>query len=108
MEAYDRLATEIELVGIKKSNMFGMPVLKLGRKPICGPREDGMIFKLEPGSEMYQFALSLNGSHVFQPTSKNGRTVTMKNWIVVQFGHERHYLKLAAASIEMVEKELLR
>jgi len=106
MEAYDRLATELENVGIKKSNMFGMPVLKLGKKPICGLWEDGINFKLMPGSEAYDFALSLEGSHMFKPVMKNGRVMKMKNWIIVPFRHEEHYMKLASASIKMVVKEL--
>lgn len=106
MEAYEHLASELEHIGIKKSNMFGMPVLKLGKKPICGWWEDGVNFKLEPGSDVYTFALSLEGAHMFQPVMKNGRVMKMKNWIIVPFIHEEHYMKLAAASIEKVEQEL--
>ncbi len=108
MEAYERLAIELEKIGIKKSSMFGMPVLKLGKKPICGWWEVGVNFKLEPDTEIYQFALSLEGSHMFQPVMKNGRVMNMKNWIIVPFKHESHYLKFAAASIEKVEKETSR
>ncbi len=97
---------ELEKVGIKKSSMFGMPVLKLGKKPICGWWEDGVNFKLVPGSDVYQFALGLSGAHMFQPVMKNGRVMNMKNWIIVPFAHEEHYTKLAAASIQMVESEL--
>lgn len=85
MESYENLAVELEKSGIKKSNMFGMPVLKLSKKPICGRWEDGVNFKLEPGSEIYQFALGLEGSHMFQPVMKNGRVMNMKNWIIVPF-----------------------
>lgn len=106
MESYERLAKELENAGIKKSNMFGMPVLKLGKKPICGWWEDGVNFKLDPESEIYQFALSLYGSHMFQPVMKNGRVMKMKNWIIVPFKNEEHYMELATASIKMVEKEL--
>ena len=105
MDAYERLAADLEEMGIKKSNMFGMPVLKLGKKPICGLWEDGVNFKLMPGSDTYEFALTLKGSHMFQPVMKNGRVMNMKNWIIVPFVHEAHYTKLAAASIEMVESE---
>lgn len=108
MDAYERLAVGLEKAGIKKSNMFGMPVLKLGKKPICGLWEDGVNFKLVPGSDIYQFALSLTGAHMFQPVMKNGRVMSMKNWIIVPFVHESHYMKLAAASIEMVETEIIK
>lgn len=106
MEAYEHLAAELEKVGIKKSNMFGMPVLKLGKKPICGWWLDGINFKLEPGSKIYQFALSLKGAHMFEPVMKNGRIMHMKNWIIVPVIHEEHFMTLAAASITLVEKEL--
>ncbi len=36
MEEFDRLAESLKDAGITKSNMFGMPVLKLGKKPIAG------------------------------------------------------------------------
>lgn len=106
MEAYERLALELEPEGIKKSSMFGMPVLKLGKKPICGWWEDGVNFKLQPGSEMYEFALALDGAHIFQPVMKNGRVMTMKNWIIVPGVHAKHYSKLAHASIEVVLTEI--
>jgi hypothetical protein len=43
---------------------------------------------------------------MFQPVMKTGRVMNMKNWIIVPFDHEEHYMKLATASIAMVEKEL--
>ncbi len=107
MEAYDRLAAELESAGIKKSSMFGMSALKLGKKPICGLWEDGVNFKLVPGSDIYERALALKGAHMFQPVMKNGRVMNMRNWVVVPFEHEGMYLELAAASVEMVQKELL-
>ncbi|HEX7259372.1 MAG TPA: hypothetical protein VF272_00380 [Candidatus Saccharimonadia bacterium] len=40
--SYERLAESVEELGITKSNMFGMPVLKLGRKPVAGLASDGI------------------------------------------------------------------
>lgn len=105
MKAYEDLADALEGSGIKRSNMFGMPVLKLGRKPICGLWEDGVNFKLRPGSVIYERALSLEGSHIFQPVMKNGRVMTMKNWIIVPAMHHAFYMDLALESIKMVESE---
>jgi hypothetical protein len=105
MNAYERLAQALEPAGIQASSMFGMPTLKLGKKPICGKWGDAVNFKLVPGSEPYKLALSLKDSAVFAPTMKNGRVMTMKNWIVVPFEHEEHFIELAEASINMVENE---
>lgn len=66
-EAFDKLAAELEKVGIKKSNMFGMPVLKLGKKPIAGLDKDGVNFKLKVESDQHKSALGLEGTHLFQP-----------------------------------------
>lgn len=105
MEAYEQLASDLKSAGIIKSSMFGMPVLKLGRKPICGWWEDGVNFKLKPDSDTYKLALSLEGSRIFQPVMKNGRVMTMKNWIVVPATHAEYYRQLAQASIEIVAAE---
>lgn len=89
-------------MGIKQSNMFGMPVLKLGRRPICGLESDGIMFKLPVDSPEMAKALSLNGAHIFTP-SMNGRTARMKQWVVVPFEHESQYYDLALRSIQFVE-----
>ena len=104
MNAYERLAKALEPLGIKASNMFGMPTLKLGKKPICGQWGEAINFRLVPGSEPYKLALGLKGSAVFAPVMKNGRVMKMKNWVVVPFEHEAHFLDLATASIQLVEK----
>lgn len=99
---YDELAEKLAPLGIKKSNMFGMPMLKLGRRPIGGLDEDGIMFKLPVDSDEMKQALSLKGAHVFTP-SMNGRTATMKQWVVVPFEHSAHYMDFATRSIEFVE-----
>jgi hypothetical protein len=105
-EYFDNLATSLESAGIKKSNMFGMPVLKLGNKPICGLDSEGINFKLlSDGAEMKD-ALSLDGAHLFQPTMKGKKGPIMKQWVVVPFKHSEKYLDLAYASIEFVESEM--
>ena len=58
-EAFDKLAEEFAEAGITKSNMFGMPVLKLGKKPIAGLVEDGVNFKLAYDSAPHKMALGL-------------------------------------------------
>lgn len=100
---FDQLAKELEDLGIAKSNMFGMPVLKLGRKPIAGLAGDGVNFKLPVDSSEYKLALSLPGAHLFQLEMKDRHGPVMKQWVVVPFAHKAHYPDLAAASIKFVE-----
>lgn len=100
--SYDQLAEKLVPLGVKKSNMFGMPVLKLGRRPIGGLDEDGVMFKLPVDSDEMKLALSLKGSHLFAP-SMNGNTTTMKQWVIVPFEHSAHYMEFATRSIQFVE-----
>lgn len=102
MKAYDKLAENLASLGIKQSNMFGMPVLKLGRRPIGGLDEDGIMFKLPVDSDEMKLALSLKGSHLFAPSMK-GRTAVMKQWVIVPFEHSAHYMEFATRSIQFVE-----
>ena len=97
------LTDSLASAGIKQSNMFGMPVLKLGRRPIAGLEPDGIMFKLPVDSPEMAKALSLNGAHVFTPTM-NGRTARMKQWAAVPFEYERLYLDFALRSIKFLEE----
>ncbi len=106
MNKYDKLAQNLAYLGIKKSNMFGMPVLKLGRRPIGGLAEDGVMFKLPVDSKEMKTALSLSGAHVFMP-SMNGRTAVMKQWVVVPVKHQAHYTAFALRSIKFLEDDSL-
>lgn len=108
MEAYENLALLLADAGITKSNMFGMPVLKLGKKPICGLASDGVNFKIDPTGSLYPQVLNLSGAHLFSPEMNSGKTMTMKNWVVVPFVHHDRYLDLAAESIRVVEAEVAK
>ena len=103
--AYDRLAGELESAGVKKSSMFGMPTLKLGRKPIGGLHEDGVMFKLPVDSAEMKKALSLPGAHIFAP-SMHGKVKVMKQWVVVPAEHAGHYGEFAAKSVEFVAHDV--
>lgn len=104
--SFDNLADQLAPSGIKKSNMFGMPVLKLDRKPVAGLDKDGVTFRLPADSEASKQALSLEGSHYFRPESKGKKGPLMKNWVVVPFAHEAKYIELIAESTKFVESEL--
>jgi hypothetical protein len=104
-EAYDTLAKDLEHAGIIKSHMFGMPVLKLGKKPIAGLVKDGVNFKLPVGSNEYVKALRLKGAHVFQPEMHGRRGPLMKQWIVVPPDNSAEYDEFAKASIQFVASQ---
>ena len=99
---YDELAEQLTHLGVKQSNMFGMPMLKLGRRPIGGLAEDGVMFKLPVDSDEMAAALALEGSHIFNPSMK-GRTAVMKQWVIIPFEHEVHYLDFATRLIQFLE-----
>lgn len=103
VDAYDSLAISLEEMGVKKSNMFGMPVLKLGRRPIGGLAEDDIMFKLPVDSPEMKLALSLDGAHVFAP-SMHGRTSVMKQWVIVPLEHHAHYMDFALRSYRFVSE----
>lgn len=106
MDEFDKLAESLEQAGIKKSNMFGMPVLKLGRKPIAGLVSDGINFKLPVDSKDMERALELSGAHLFQPEMNGKKGPLMKQWVVVPFSHKDVYANLSLASIKFVESEM--
>lgn len=105
-ETFDSLAESLKDAGIAKSNMFGMPVLKLGKKPIVGLVTDGVNFKLPADSVESKTALGLAGAHLFQPEMHGKKGPLMKQWVVVPFSHEARYMELAEASIQFVASEL--
>jgi len=102
---YNQLAKTLEPLGIKQSNMFGMPVLKLGRKPICGLVDEGINFKLPVDSPEMKQALLLDGAHLFQPEMHGKKGPVMKQWVVVPLEHQEYYDEFAKASIRFVESQ---
>lgn len=106
MHEFDKLAEKLKVAGITKSNMFGMPVLKLGKKPIAGLTDDGITFKLPAESDDSKSALALPGSHLFQPEMHGKKGPLMKQWVVVPFNHSEKYHELAAASVRFVDSEV--
>lgn len=80
---------------VRAGQMFGMPVFMRGRKAFGGPRKGALVFKLS--GEAHTKALSLKGSHLFDPGDR-GRP--MKQWVVVPMTHRKHYEELARAAAE--------
>jgi hypothetical protein len=85
---------------VTPSQMFGMPVLKIGRKAFCGEWHGDMVFKLDEGSPAHTTALQIPGAELFDP----GMGKPMKEWVVVPQDQSEQWPKLALDSLEYVEK----
>ena len=68
--------------GITKSQMMGMPCLKIGGKMFAGYWTDAMVLKLS--GEAHQKALALSGAKLFDPSDMNR---PMKEWVVIPYAH---------------------
>lgn len=104
-DTFDKLAESLKDVGITKSNMFVMPVLKLGKKPVAGLVADGINFKLPANSSEMAAALAMPGAHLFQPEMHGKKGPLMKQWVVVPFKSQTKYTDLITASIAFVDSE---
>lgn len=93
------LATENPDVTI--SQMFGMPVLKVGKSAFAGLAAEAMTFKLAAGSPEHTAALKLAGSKLFDPMG--GRP--MKEWVQVGDAESAHWPELARAALAYVESK---
>jgi hypothetical protein len=97
LKRYDALAEDLVARGAKKSQMFGMPVLKKGDKVFCGTFGDAMTFKLGSPEEAAA-AMKRKGVEAFEPMP--GRA--MKAWILVPLEHSRAWKKLAEQAFEQL------
>jgi hypothetical protein len=90
MQRYDAVAEDLVARGAKRSQMFGMPVLKKGEKVFCGTFGDAMTFKLGSEDEA-RAAMKRAGVEPFEPMA--GRA--MKAWVLVPIERWRLWAKLA-------------
>ena len=97
LERYDALAEDFVARGAKRSQMFGMPVLKKGDKVFCGTFGDAMTFKLGSPEEV-ESAMKRKGVEAFEPMK--GRA--MKAWVLVPLEHYRAWKKLAEQAFEQL------
>jgi hypothetical protein len=93
-DQYERVADAFVERGAKRSQMFGMPVLKIRDKVFAGTFGDAMTFKLAP-DEMAR-ALKLNGVEPFEPMP--GRA--MRGWVLVPLAHAKRWPDLAEKAWE--------
>lgn len=80
-----------------KSQMFGKPCFKIGKKAFVSFFNDCMVFKLT--EEMHAEALSLDGSELFDPS---GKKRPMKEWVQVPYDYKDEWLRFAQAAVEYV------
>lgn len=86
---FDRVAESFVERGAKRSQMFGMPVLKIRDKVFAGTYGDAMTFKL--AADDVAAALKLKGVEPFEPMP--GRA--MKGWVMVPLEHSKRWAGLA-------------
>lgn len=80
-----------------KSQMFGKPCFKVGKKAFVCFFQNEMVFKLT--GDAHTEALSWDGSQLFDPSGK-GRP--MKEWVQVPAAYKEQWAHLAKAAAEYV------
>jgi len=86
-----------EITEAIKSQMFGKPCYKIGKKAFTCFFKDCMVFKLN--GEYHQEALSFDGSELFDPS---GKQRPMKEWVQVPFDYKEKWELFAQKSAEYV------
>jgi hypothetical protein len=94
---YEHVANLLALrPGVSKSQMFGMPCIKVNGKAFASLNGETMVFKLS--GEERSLALGLVGSHLFEPMA--GRE--MKEWVQVPLEQGEAWQKLAENALAYV------
>ena len=93
---YDDIAAALAEDGALKSQMFGMPTMKVGGKAFAGLYDEAMVFKLT--GEAHKRALAMKGAHLFDPM--DGRP--MKEWVVVPASGAKEWQSLAKDALAYV------
>ena len=89
LERFEALAENFAARGAKRSQMFGMPVLKAGDKVFAGIYGEAITFTLGP--EDLAAARERAGVEPFEPMP--GRA--MKEWVLVPVSHAKLWAGLA-------------
>lgn len=89
LERFERVASALSDLGVVRGAMFGMPMLKTGKRVFAGIYGDAMTFKLAP--EDLATALAITGVEPFEPMA--GRA--MKEWVLVPLARSRRWPALA-------------
>ena len=90
-----------KIKGAEQSQMFGKPCFKVQSKAFMCFYNGDMVFKL--ADKAHQEALSLDGSHLFDPSGKNR---PMKEWVQVPDAYQELWEKFAKAAFTYVKSNL--
>ncbi len=96
---FDAIAQEFAApeAGIKKSNAFGAPCLKVRGKMFACWWGEGMVFKLD--AETFADGLKLKGAHIFNPADKGKG---MKQWLVLPYAQRAKWRAYTQAALDYV------
>lgn len=94
---FNRVGSEIQ--DAVKSQLFGKPCYKIGKKAFVCFFHQAMVFKLQ--GEAHQEALSLDGSDLFDPSGKNR---PMKEWVQIPFDYQEKWKHFALEAVEYVRE----
>ncbi len=96
--SFEEVATEMQAADprVERSQMFGMPTLKVGKKVFAGVHGDEMTFKLDEASRLE--ALKLPGARIFEPMAGHA----MKEWVQVPDKSSEHWVSLARQALSYV------
>jgi hypothetical protein len=83
--------------GVVRSQMMGMPCLKVRGKMFAGFWREAMVFKL--AGESHKNALALKGTHLFDPSDMNR---PMKEWVVVPYAFKSKWRTFTQNALDYV------
>lgn len=86
-----------QILEVEKSQFFGKPCYKIGKKAFVSFFQNEMVFKLD--GEDHAEAIALADAHLFDPSGK-GRA--MKAWVQVPFEHKNEWQRLAQQACDFV------
>ena len=92
---FDAIGQKLE--GAHKSQLFGKPCYKIGKKAFVCFFQNEMVFKLT--GETHNDAISLDGAQLFDPS---GKKRPMKEWVQVPFHYSDNWNKYAKSAMEYV------
>ncbi len=98
-DAYNEVAAQLAPDGATRSQMFGMPSLKVGGKAFAGQFRDVMVFKL--GGPPHADALAVEGAHLFDP----GMGRPMKEWVQLPATRADRWVEFARHAMAYVSSK---
>ncbi len=82
-----------------RSQMMGHPTLMANQYMFVCFIENGMMFRLQAGSDVHARAMALAGAHLFDPSNRGSG---MKEWVVIPAQHADQWREWARAALAYV------